>query len=255
MSCVAHRSFGDALHLLAIFDEKREVEHPDHRLDRVEHRRRDVHLHGAEPQPLEHLLVFAELARAEDADLDPLRHARFEELFELLGAAVEGESGKPMCPRRMTSLPSSGTAAGQRHEQRANENPATFHGEESSILIRCVSMSLADELRGRIEGEVRFDRYTRTLYSTDASIYQVEPIGVVIPRHAGTSRRPCASPRAKGVPILPRGGGTSLAGQAVGEAVILDFSKYMRERRRSLARRVGGRGFSPASSTTCSART
>ncbi len=89
-------------------------------------------------------------------------------------------------------------------------------------------MSLAEELRGRIDGEVRFDQYTRTLYSTDASIYQIEPIGVVIPRHVGDVEEAVRLASREGVPILPRGGGTSLAGQAVGEAVILDFSKYMR---------------------------
>ena len=46
-------------------------------------------------------------------------------------------------------------------------------------------MGLAEELREHIDGEVRFDRYTKMLYSTDASIYQKEPIGVVVPRHAG----------------------------------------------------------------------
>jgi len=90
-------------------------------------------------------------------------------------------------------------------------------------------MTFAEELRGRIEGEVRFDRYTRMLYSTDASIYQVEPLGVVIPRHVGDVEEVVRLAAREGVPILPRGGGTSLAGQAVGEAVILDFSKYMRD--------------------------
>jgi len=90
-------------------------------------------------------------------------------------------------------------------------------------------MSFADGLRGRIDGEVRFDRYTKTLYSTDASIYQIEPRGVVIPRHEGDVQEVLRLAAKDGVPILPRGGGTSLAGQAVGDAVILDFSKYMRE--------------------------
>jgi FAD/FMN-containing dehydrogenase len=48
---------------------------------------------------------------------------------------------------------------------------------------------LEHELRRRVEGDVRFDRYSRLLYSTDASMYQMEPIGVVIPRHATTCRR------------------------------------------------------------------
>ncbi len=90
-------------------------------------------------------------------------------------------------------------------------------------------MSFADELRECIDGEVRFDRMTRTLYSTDASIYQIEPKGVVLPKHAGDVEQVVRLAHAQGMPVLPRGGGTSLAGQAVGDAVILDFSKYMRE--------------------------
>ncbi len=90
-------------------------------------------------------------------------------------------------------------------------------------------MGLAEELRPRIEGEVRFDRYSRILYSTDASIYQIEPIGVVIPKHAGDVEEVVRLAARERVPVLPRGGGTSLAGQAVGEAIVMDFSKYMRE--------------------------
>ena len=86
---------------------------------------------------------------------------------------------------------------------------------------------LARELKGRIEGEVRFDRYSRLLYSTDASIYQVEPLGVVIPKHRDDIEQTIRLAAQAGVPVLPRGGGTSLAGQAVGEAVVLDLSKYM----------------------------
>src|SRR3970282_1306147 len=83
------------------------------------------------------------------------------------------------------------------------------------------------ELKKRIEGEVRFDRYSRLLYSTDASIYQIEPIGVVVPRHKGDVQAVLEVANRLGLPVLPRGGGTSLAGQAVGHAIVLDFSKYM----------------------------
>ena len=88
--------------------------------------------------------------------------------------------------------------------------------------------SLVQELKGLIEGEVRFDPMTRALYSTDASIYQVEPIGVVLPRSEEDVIAVVETAASHGVPVLPRGGGTSLAGQAVGRAVVLDFSKYMR---------------------------
>src|ERR1700752_5174950 len=83
------------------------------------------------------------------------------------------------------------------------------------------------ELKKRIEGDIRFDRYTRLLYSTDASIYQIEPIGVVVPRHKDDVRAVIEVANGFQVPVLPRGGGTSLAGQTVGHAIVLDFSKYM----------------------------
>ncbi len=83
------------------------------------------------------------------------------------------------------------------------------------------------DLKKRIEGEVRFDKYSRLLYSTDASMYEIEPIGVVIPRHKGDVQAVIETANRFGVPLLPRGGGTALAGQTVGHAIVLDFSKYM----------------------------
>ncbi len=88
---------------------------------------------------------------------------------------------------------------------------------------------LAGALATSVKGEVRFDHVSRVLYSTDASIYEIVPIGVVLPRDAediAATLRVCAE---EGVPVLPRGAGTSLAGQSVGRAVILDCSKYMNE--------------------------
>jgi FAD/FMN-containing dehydrogenase/Fe-S oxidoreductase len=99
-----------------------------------------------------------------------------------------------------------------------------------------ITMSISDgrdyfeieaELKKRIEGDVRFDRYSRLLYSTDASIYQIEPVGVVVPRHKGDVRAVIELSNKLGVSVLPRGGGTSLAGQTVGHSIVLDFSKYM----------------------------
>jgi len=83
------------------------------------------------------------------------------------------------------------------------------------------------ELKKRIEGDLRFDKYSRLLYSTDASIYQIEPMGVVVPRHKADVQAVIEVANRLGVSILSRGGGTSLAGQAVGHSLILDFSKYM----------------------------
>ena len=92
-----------------------------------------------------------------------------------------------------------------------------------------MSKDLEQALRRRVEGEVRFDKMTRHLYSTDASIYQIEPIGVVFPRHAGDVQAVLETANEFRVPILPRGGGTSLAGQTVGQAVVLDFSRHMNQ--------------------------
>ncbi|MEW6145260.1 MAG: FAD-linked oxidase C-terminal domain-containing protein [Thermodesulfobacteriota bacterium] len=82
-------------------------------------------------------------------------------------------------------------------------------------------------LKRRIKGEVRFDKLSRTLYSTDASNYEIEPVGVVIPRTEEDVSAAIETAGKLGVAILPRGGGTSLAGQAVGHALVIDFSKYM----------------------------
>jgi FAD/FMN-containing dehydrogenase/Fe-S oxidoreductase len=86
---------------------------------------------------------------------------------------------------------------------------------------------LERELRRVVEGDVRFDSYSRLLYSTDASMYQMEPIGVVIPRHAGDVQAVIEVANRESVPLLPRGGGTSLTGQTVNCAVVLDFTPHM----------------------------
>src|SRR5438477_3860839 len=86
---------------------------------------------------------------------------------------------------------------------------------------------LYDALKKRISGEVRFDKVSRFLYSTDASIYEIEPLGVVIPRTHEDVFAAMEITRDFGVPLLPRGAGTSLAGQTVGEAVVVDMSKYL----------------------------
>ncbi|HXJ79276.1 MAG TPA: FAD-linked oxidase C-terminal domain-containing protein [Candidatus Methylomirabilis sp.] len=86
---------------------------------------------------------------------------------------------------------------------------------------------LAQELQRSIEGDVRFDTYSRLLYSTDASMYQMEPIGVVIPRHADDVRTAIEIANRHATPLLPRGGGTSLTGQTVNRALVMDFTPHM----------------------------
>jgi FAD/FMN-containing dehydrogenase/Fe-S oxidoreductase len=86
---------------------------------------------------------------------------------------------------------------------------------------------LENALRRVVRGSVRFDQASRLLYSTDASMYQVEPIGVVIPRHADDVRAAVQVAREQQVALLPRGGGTSLTGQTVNRALVVDFTQHM----------------------------
>lgn len=88
---------------------------------------------------------------------------------------------------------------------------------------------LEQQLSDNLTGEVRFDLYSKSLYSTDASLYQIQPIGVVIPKDSQDVIKTVQIASENNVPILPRGGGTSLAGQSVGEAIVLDMSKYMNQ--------------------------
>src|ERR1700720_2996564 len=88
--------------------------------------------------------------------------------------------------------------------------------------------ALAERLRKNLRGEVLFDAFSRGRYSTDASIYQIEPIGVVVPRSAEDVAAAIAIAREEGVPVLPRGAGTSQCGQTVGRALVLDTSKHLK---------------------------
>ena len=87
--------------------------------------------------------------------------------------------------------------------------------------------SLAARLSREVDGEVLFDAPSRGRYSTDASIYQIEPVGAVVPRTAEAARIAIQIAVAEGVPVLPRGAGTSQCGQTVGAALIIDNSKYL----------------------------
>src|ERR1700751_5093145 len=94
---------------------------------------------------------------------------------------------------------------------------------------RVDSHALESDLRSRIAGEVRFDTGSRALYATDGSSYRQVPIGVVIPRNNDDVIAAVATCREYGAPLLPRGQGTSLAGQCCNTAVVLEFTKYMAE--------------------------
>src|SRR5688572_11994483 len=87
--------------------------------------------------------------------------------------------------------------------------------------------ALAADLRRALTGDVLFDSWSRGRYSTDASIYQIEPLGVVVPRTDDEAVRAAEIAAAAGVPILPRGAGTSQCGQTVGAALVIDSSKHV----------------------------
>lgn len=88
-------------------------------------------------------------------------------------------------------------------------------------------LDFISELQKRFTGEIRLDPISRILYSTDASIYQMEPLGVVIPRNQDDLHAAVELAAKYQVPILPRGSGSSLAGQAVGHALIIDCSRHL----------------------------
>ncbi len=87
--------------------------------------------------------------------------------------------------------------------------------------------SLERRLTRELRGEARFDRMTRGLYATDASIYQIRPRGVVLPRTPEDVTATLAAAREEGVSVTPRGAGTSLAGQAIGDGLVVDVSRYL----------------------------
>src|ERR1051325_5006712 len=86
--------------------------------------------------------------------------------------------------------------------------------------------SLKEELSAQVDGEVRFDAGSRAAYAHDSSNYRQPPIGVVVPHTVDAGVAAIAVCARHGVPVLSRGGGTSLAGQCCNEAVVLDWTKY-----------------------------
>src|SRR3954447_12637242 len=94
-------------------------------------------------------------------------------------------------------------------------------------FARANSSALAARLRRELDAEILFDRASRGRYSTDASIYQLQPVGIVVPRTEEAARGAIAIAAEEGVPLLPRGAGSSQCGQAVGEALMIDHTKYL----------------------------
>lgn len=85
------------------------------------------------------------------------------------------------------------------------------------------------KLQSEIKGDVLSDEYSLGMYATDASLYQIQPIVIVLPKHESDVTTAVQIAAAHQISILPRGGGTSLAGQTVGQSMVLDFSKYMNQ--------------------------
>lgn len=108
-----------------------------------------------------------------------------------------------------------------------NPLPPSSHAKPVDSFARAAELEA--ELKRDVRGEVRFDRGSRALYSSDGSNYRQIPIGLVIPRNADDVIATVAACRKFGAPVLPRGGGTSLAGQCCNVAVVLDFTKYMNQ--------------------------
>jgi FAD/FMN-containing dehydrogenase/Fe-S oxidoreductase len=105
--------------------------------------------------------------------------------------------------------------------------PLSSHAKPVDIFSRAAE--LEKELLRAVKGEVRFDRGSRALYATDGSNYRQIPIGLVVPRDEQDLIVTVAACRKYGAPVLPRGAGTSLAGQCCNVAVVLDFTKYMNQ--------------------------
>ncbi len=95
------------------------------------------------------------------------------------------------------------------------------------MAIRRTAPAFWQRLAHEIEGDAAFDLFSRGRYATDASMYQCFPAGVVAPKSAADIAIVLEMAREEGLPVIARGGGTSTAGQALGEGVILDFSKYL----------------------------
>src|SRR5205814_4533752 len=98
--------------------------------------------------------------------------------------------------------------------------PLVFHANRSGG-------DLAQRLARAVEGELKFDAASRDRYATDASIYQVQPLGVVVPRTHDDVRAALDVCRTLRVPVLPRGAGSSQCGQTVGSALVIDHTKYL----------------------------
>src|SRR5712692_7342923 len=88
---------------------------------------------------------------------------------------------------------------------------------------------ICDDLAEVVRGDVLFDDLNRALYSTDASLFQIEPLGVVAPADEADVQTVVKFAAERQLPLIPRGAGTGMAGEALGDGLILDLSRHFRE--------------------------
>src|SRR5204863_306689 len=155
-----------------------------------------------------------------------LRRASRPPRSRTLGAAATRPARNPPRPRaNVPRVPVSWVhpraAPGQRSFEVQRVAPVL---DRRAVAVR--GLLVLHLLRGRVDGEVRFDAGSRGTYSTDASNYRQVPVGVVVPRTVEAGAETVAVCAEHGVPVVSRGGGTSLAGQACNAAVVIDWSKY-----------------------------
>src|ERR1700682_5587995 len=114
------------------------------------------------------------------------------------------------------------------HAMQPMNRPTAKNGQrEGTGMAAKLMPGLERRLKAEVRGDVLFDRFSRGRYATDASHYQMMPVGVVVPRTVEDAERAIALARAEGASVLPRGGGTSQCGQTVNESLIIDCSKSL----------------------------
>ncbi len=109
----------------------------------------------------------------------------------------------------------------------ANSNVTASITAQRAAKVTSRDLGLERKLRRAMQGEVRFDAFTRGRYATDASIYQIMPMGVVMPQNAEDIEAALTIAREEGVPVIARGGGTSQNGQPIGEGLVIDCARHL----------------------------
>ena len=165
------------------------------------------------------------------------RHAAQEFTFSESPFGVAGRILDRVTGRKLETAGAKGSGSGQESLTAMNDlNTLVRSGAKSGRIkplapprpdYRKEARELEAHLKPRIAGEVRFDTGTRAAYATDHSIYRAVPVGVIVPRNVDDVLATVDACRARSVPILGRGCGSSLSGQSTNVAVVIDFSKYM----------------------------